>query len=107
VLKTDVPEVLDSRLTLAEKIEEYTLRLGQAPTYTLGVMVQILTVGKIRLEFSEYDERLELVRKSDLMTRVEAVELVEEFLANIGNQQSRVDHITQRIIVQPPRKPVG
>jgi len=96
----------DTFLPLAQKVEEYVQRLGYSSAHTLGVVVQLLTVGKIRLDFKDYSERLQLQRPEDLMMRVEAIALVEDHLAQFNPPTESLpdDGFTQKIIIQPPRR---
>lgn len=63
----------DVFLALSEKVEEYVTRLGYSSAHTLRVVVQLLTVGKIRLDFKDYSERLQLKLAQDVMQRPEAI----------------------------------
>jgi hypothetical protein len=100
-------DVTESRMTVAEKVEEYVFRLGCTNAHVLGLVLQLLTVGKVRVDFREYYERLQLVTKSDLLPRTQAIPLVETFL----NTLRKVPHnpeeseFTQKIIIQPPKPP--
>ena len=58
----------ESSLSLAEKIDEYVVKLGYSSAHTLGVVVQLLTVGKIRLDFREYSERLQLENPAEVLS---------------------------------------
>jgi hypothetical protein len=96
----------DMFLPLADKVEEYVRRLGYSSAHTLGVVVQLLTVGKIRLDFKDYTERLQIKHPQDLMKRVEAINLVEHHLAQFDPPTELIpdDGFTQKIIIQPPRQ---
>ena len=99
-----IPE--ETRMLLSQKVEEYLTRIGYTNAHISAIMVQLLTVGKIRLDFSEYHERLQLLNASDRMERSEAVILVETYLASFYSK-AEPNHdfgMTQRIILQPPRK---
>jgi hypothetical protein len=95
----------DIFVPLTEKMEEYVRRLGYSSAHTLGVVVQLLTVGKIRLDFKDYTERLQLKSPQDLMTRGEAMVLVERHLSQFETHADLLpdDGFTQKIIIQPPR----
>lgn len=91
--------------TLAEKIDEYMLKLGYSNSQALGIVVQILTQGKVRVDFRDFNERLELVNVSDLCDRARAVALFEEHLLSTQADDALddKDNPTQRVIVQTPR----
>ena len=104
---TQPSEVTESRITLAEKIDEYIIRMGYTSVHTLGVVVQLLTVGKVRLDFREYTERLQLADKTDMMTRSDAVLLVENYIAGMAKTDTTTvpDYdLTQKIIIQAPKR---
>lgn len=90
---------------LSEKIDEYMLKLGYSNSQALGIVVQILTQGKVRVDFRDFNERLELVNASDLCDRARAVALFEEHLLSnqSGDTLDDKDNPTQRVIVQTPR----
>ena len=90
---------------LGEKLDEYMLKLGYSNSQALGILVQILTQGKVRVDFRDFNERLELVDESDLCDRVQAVALFEEHLLSkqSGENLDDQDNPTLRVIVQTPR----
>jgi hypothetical protein len=88
-------------------MDEYVFKLGCSSAHTLGVIVQLLTVGKIRLEFREYNERLQLENPADVLSRPEAMHLTEAYLAAM--RQGAEDpmgglDVTQKIIIQAPKR---
>jgi hypothetical protein len=96
-----------TQVSLGQKIEEYNFLLGGSPTHVLGVLVQLLSVGKVRLDFREYNERLELVNKHDAISRAEAVPLVEAYLAALkAGETTAAADFTQKIIIQAPKRTV-
>ena len=100
-------EVSESSLSLAEKMDEFIFRLGCSSAHTLGVVVQLLTVGKIRLDFREYNERLQLENATDALSRPEAMHLTEAYLAamrqGVADPTGGLD-VTQKIIIQAPKR---
>lgn len=97
-------------MLLSEKMDEYIFKLGCSSAHTLGVMVQLLTVGKIRLDFREYSERLELVNPADMMTRPQAMALIESYLAAMRQGETHAEgglDLTQKVIIQSPKRTVG
>jgi hypothetical protein len=104
-----VGEVSESSLSLGEKIDEYVFKLGCSSAHTLGVIVQLLTVGKIRLDFREYNERLQLENSSDVLSRADAMHLTETYLAAMRQGESSPSEeldVTQKIIIQAPKRSV-
>ncbi len=97
----------ESELTLADKIEEYTLRLGFSNAYTAGILSQLLSSGKVRVDFRDHSERLELKSRDDVSPKTTAVAIIELFIAHLKKARGHatVDDSddTQRILVQPPK----
>jgi hypothetical protein len=94
-------------ILLADKIEEYALRLGFSNAYTAGILSQLLSSGKVRVDFRDHAERLELMRKEDSMHKTDAVAMIEIFIDHLKKARGHatVDDSddTQRILVQPPK----
>lgn len=88
-------------VTLASKIDEYVLKIGHSNTHVMGVVVQLLTLGKVRLDFRDYSERLELLNPTEIMTRPEAAAVFDSHMSSI--RKDDVSSLTQKIIIQPPR----
>lgn len=99
----------ERELNLGEKLEEYVLRLGYSNAHVLSILVQLLTQGKIKVEFRTYIERLELIDMADRLTRAQAVGLIDDFINELQGKRKDDDamNVTQRIIIQPPRRPQG
>ncbi len=91
-------------LPLSDKIDEFVLKLGYSNAHVLGVLVQLLTLGKVRVDFRDYSERLQLVSLEDRMGRTEAVDLFDRhMLAMRRNEDPGSMQLTQKIVVQPPK----
>jgi len=89
-------------ITLADKISEYILRIGDANAFCLNIVIQLLTKGKVRVDFRDSSERLQLVNEKDIVSRVEAVLVFDHWVAE--NQiKSQPPDATQRIMMEPPR----
>jgi hypothetical protein len=68
-----------------------------------------MTVGKIRLDFREYNERLQLEHASDVLSRADAMHLTETYLAAMRQGESSPSEeldVTQKIIIQAPKRSV-
>jgi hypothetical protein len=98
-----------AEISLAEKLNDYLYRLGYSSAHIMGILVRLMTKSKVRVDFRNHTERLELLDPTDSLTAPQAISLLEDFIAQ--NQQpveGTVDSKhTQRIIVQPPLKPPG
>jgi hypothetical protein len=89
---------------LADKIDEYVLKLGYSNAHVLGVLVQLLTLGKVRVDFRDYSERLQLLNLNDRMARTEAVELFDRHMLAMSRKEEPVSLMaTQKIVVQAPK----
>lgn len=98
-----------SSVSLAEKMDEYIFKLGCSSAHTLGVIVQLLTAGKIRLDFREYSERLQLENAADVLPRSEAMQLTEAHLATMREGLTGAGgslDATQKVIIQAPKRSV-
>lgn len=93
-------------VTLDKVIEENVDRLGHTGSHTLGVFVQLLTTGKVRFSFRHHTKRLEVVDKSLVMQRSEALQFVEACLAElrVDEHNGGLPEFTQNIIIQPPNR---
>ncbi|MEM9446067.1 MAG: hypothetical protein AAGA18_12035 [Verrucomicrobiota bacterium] len=94
------------QVSLAQKLEEYILRIGYSNTHVMGIVIQLMTRGKLMIEFRKYRERLELMDNSDIISRAQAVTLFDDSIANLNKKDPSIrvesDHnLTQRIVIQP------
>lgn len=85
--------------TVADKMNEYILLFGTANSYYISIFLKLLEAGKVRVDFRDRSERMELVRTSDVVTRAQAVALVDSHLAELRRAEDRVSDLgaTQRI----------
>lgn len=91
-------------ISLASKIDEYVLKLGYSNAHVLGVLVQLLTLGKVRVDFRDYSERLQLLDPDDKMSRPEAVAMFDDHMTALrGDDDAMSLNMTQKIVIQPPR----
>ena len=92
--------------TLSDKIEEYILKLGYSNSQTLGIVVQVLTQGKVRVDFRDHTERLQLFEEGVLFSRTEAVDIFDKHIVNMKkpvSAEASASNMTQRIVIQAPR----
>ncbi|MEM9445755.1 MAG: hypothetical protein AAGA18_10435 [Verrucomicrobiota bacterium] len=95
---------------LSQKIDEFIFKLGYTSVHTVGILLQLLIDGKIRITYKNHTERLELVDDKHLMNRRDALDMFEKYIAKCqGNQDlteaddvSEKAYMTQKIIVQIP-----
>ncbi len=91
--------------SLAELISRYLIRLGLDSAFTSGIIVQLLTKGKVRVDFSKVVERLELINRNDCMAAPQAMELFEDYVTSMRTKEDLTQKgKTVRIVVQNPHK---
>jgi hypothetical protein len=94
----------EEELSLAELISRYLIHLGFESAFTSGIIVQLLTKGKVRVDFSKVAKRLELLRSDNRMTATQAMALYEEYVAGMRSKDEPPDKgKTVRIVVHKPR----
>jgi hypothetical protein len=98
-----------AEVPLNVKLHDYIVRLGYSSSNLVGFIVQLFTHGKVRIDFSNYIERLELVNPKDALTGSQAMSLLEDFLeelekSGIAADLIKSDDTTQNIVVHPTKK---
>jgi hypothetical protein len=89
--------------SVSDLISRYLVRLGFDSAFTSGIIVQLLTKGKVRVDFSKVAERLELINRGDCMTATQAMALFEGYVAGMRNEDELNEKgKTVRIVVQNP-----
>ena len=92
-------------LTLAEVISRYLTRMGLESALASSIIVQLLTSGKVRVDFSTATQRLELKDLNDRMAAPEAMALVDNYAASLRTKEDSMSKgKTMRIMVQKPRQ---
>lgn len=105
-------------MKLSEKLDELILRSGYSRDTLHGIVMPLLTTGKVRLEFLTYFERIELDDPDERATPQEAAVVLEEYLGQSAlpssKQLSRTQHIVMRApaarpmpSLRPPGGPTG
>jgi hypothetical protein len=91
-------------IALEAVIDEFLLKLGQSNAHVLGVVIQVLTHGKVRVDFRDYNLRLEMAPGVNCMERSEAVAVFDDYIKRHKNPDGdRSADVTQKIMVQAPR----
>lgn len=84
---------------LADKISDYMIRIGDSNSLCLNVVIQLLNRGKVRVDFRETSERLELINQQDKISRPEALMVLDQWIkANRFN--SELLDTTQKIVIE-------
>jgi hypothetical protein len=56
-------------IKLSDKISDYIMRLGDSNSMCLNIVIQLLTRGKVRVDFRDTSERLELINQQELFAK--------------------------------------
>lgn len=89
-------------IKLSDKIGEYLMRLGDSNSLCLNIVIQLLTRGKVRVDFRDTSERLQLISEQDTTSRAEAVLVFDHWIAE-NRIKSEPPEQTQRIIIETPK----
>lgn len=113
IIETKTVLVDDKRVTLdpvpsdlSSKVEECLHILGHSNIITLEIVAELLSRGRVRIQFREYSEIVELADKRDIQTLAGAAKLYEDYMSGLHGFRPRPPSIgatTQRIRVQPPK----
>lgn len=98
----------NSTATLLELLDGFLLRMGYSSAYVKGVVVQLMTKGKVHVEFRNHSERYELEDFADLISSPQAMSLLDDYLnarPGLLNLTPTRGDVTQRIVVQSPKLP--
>lgn len=89
-------------VSLYEKIDELKLRMGGDNSHLVGIIIQLLSAGKVRIGFREKTERLCLADTTLAMSRNQAVTLVDSYLEASTKDKSEQEPNPQtcRLIVR-------
>lgn len=98
LLSSETREVM-----LEAVIEDFQLKLGQTNAHVLGVVIQLLTRGKVRVDFRDYALRFELGEGQIIMQRAQAVAVFDDFIKRKKDDGMASSEVTQKIMVQAPR----
>lgn len=86
---------------LSDKLNQY-VGVGFSNSHVLGVVLQLMTQGKIRVEFKEYIERLELADPGDVLSRQQGVTLFDDFMKIVAARKAvSAMKLTKKIDFKP------
>lgn len=97
----------NAEVPLNEKLDDYLLRLGYSSVHIMGIIAQLMTKGKVRVDFRNYTEKLELVNPEDRVSSPQAMSLLEDYISEVtkANDPSINAKSTQKIVVQAANVP--
>jgi ribosomal protein S18 acetylase RimI-like enzyme len=90
-------------LFLEAVIQDFQLQLGQTSAHVLGIVIQLLTRGKVRVDFRDYAVRFELGEGQPVMERTQAVSVFDGYVKRQKSDGMASSDVTQKIMVQAPR----
>ncbi len=98
----DAKEEESQVLPLDVKVEEFLVKIGYSNSQVLGIVLNLMTTGKVRIEFRSGIERLELIHPEDMCSSSEAAELFDSYIkAKIIREKIQVNtEFTGKIIIQ-------
>jgi hypothetical protein len=76
---------------LKNKMDDYLFRLGRSNTSVYAIMMQLLTKGKVRVDFRNFAERLALASPEDRMTTAQASMLTETYFQSLPKDEKSGD----------------
>jgi hypothetical protein len=93
----------NAEVSLGEKLNDYLLRLGYSNVHIMGIIAQLMTKAKVRVDFRNYTERLELINVEDRLTSPQAISMLEDYIAEMMTSEDAAGNVkkTQKIVVQP------
>lgn len=96
-------ELADVRLSA--KIEEYIQRLGPFNHNLVSIFIHLLVFGKVKIQFRNHADRLQLKAATDLMSRRNATLLFDKIREDVMRRMSMNEgqSATQRIIIEEPQ----
>jgi hypothetical protein len=90
-------------LFLEAVIQDFQLQLGQTSAHVLGIVIQLLTRGKVRVDFRDYAVRFELGEGQPVMERTQAVSIFDDYVKRQKSDGMASSDVTQKIMVLAPR----
>lgn len=91
-----------AEVAMSEKLDDYLLRLGYSSAQLRPIFLQLLTKGKVRVDFREHTERVELLSRRDRLTNAQAIRLLEDYIVEVTSPEDREKQVkvsTQRVII--------
>lgn len=85
-------------ISLFEKIDDYMLRLGGSHSHLVGIFVNLLVEGKVRVAFRNKMERLSLDEGASTIAKSDAIRLIDDYLSQ-SDASIQPDTNTQKIIM--------
>jgi hypothetical protein len=92
-----------ANILLSSKCEEYMVRVGDSNNLCFKIIIQLLTKGKVRVDFRNTTERVQLIDQKDRMSRIDAVKAFDAWVAENRPPWTPPEK-TQKIILELPQR---
>lgn len=98
---SQIPLNQPSETNIALKIKEYVNVIGHSNTTILTIFMELLTKGKVVVDFQDHTERIELVDRDNRPTLDTAAETINNFVDELHKAAKKSSSkATQSIIAQ-------
>ena len=84
-------------LSLSQKIEDLLLRFDYSKVYLMGVVLPLLTEGRVSIEVGDNVERIEIA-KADVLNAAQASQLVDDHLKTLSLRQSSPGQVIKPLL---------
>lgn len=78
------PSTVGKILPLSDKLDDYLIGLGYTSGHVMGIIAQLFTEGKVRVDFRNYTERLELTDKQDKLNSLQSAALLRDYIVELS-----------------------
>jgi hypothetical protein len=96
------PAALGKIVPLSDKLDDYLIGLGYTSGHVMGIIAQLFTEGKVRVDFRNYTERLELMDKQDKLNAVQSAALLNDYIVELSKGRSILGpKNTQKMTLEP------
>ena len=103
-LRSSIKKVAEISLDL--QLNDYLLRLGYSSAHILAIMVQLMTNGKITVDFTGHTERIELINPEDKISATQTIQMLEDYITEVSTHEDlkNPEKVTQKIVIPRIRK---
>jgi hypothetical protein len=95
-------DCMNKIVPLSDKLDDYLVGLGYTSAHVTGIITQLFTQGKVRVDFRNYTERMELSDSHDKLTSLQSVSLLNDYITELSKGRAILGpKNTQNITVEP------
>jgi hypothetical protein len=96
------PATLGKIISLSDKLDDYLIGLGYTSGHVMGIIAQLFTEGKVRVDFRNYTERLELMDKQDKLNAIQSAALLKDYIVELSKGRNILGpKNTQNMTLEP------